>query len=1252
MIGPQELGLDTATVLGGLKDFQRNTVAHVVDRWYGDDPVDRFLVADEVGLGKTLVAKGVVACAIERLQEQDRDRRIDVIYICSNADIARQNLARLNPTAMIELNFNDRLTMLPRALARLRRNRMNFIAFTPGTSFNLRSAEGKAAERVLLYHLLRRCWGGGIVKRAKPDMRVFQGWAGFDRSRERLKAFDPTRLDDELVERFTAALAEDATSAPAGESLEDRYLDVREQLKWLRGDHPSKAVARQRGRFIGDVRDLLARTCIQVLDPSLVILDEFQRFRGLLDGDDDTSALAGSLLNHEDVKVLLLSATPYKMYTVRGEVEDDHYADLLRTYGFLAGADAVGTFAEDLRTFRRELLTAGDDLDRITAVKERVEEQLRRVMVRTERLAASAHRGGMLTERPSEEVRLEARDVREYLGLSRISSLLGAGRVTDYWKSSGYPLNFMEGYKLDRELHRIIDEGAPHDELSRSISEADWLLERADVEAYRALDPGNARLRSMLHEVVEAGLWQVAWMPPSMSYYRPASPFDGIDPARATKRLVFSSWKVVPKVIAAILSYEAERRMATLGGDERQNTADTRRRFQPLLRIQRNQEGLRGMPVIGLMYPSTSLAERVDPLRWAGVEDTPTVDQAVTTIEGELRPSIDELTAGAPVDGTVDERWYWALPMLLDQMEGRGERWWSAPDLAARWVGADDEEHDEGTSFDEHLDYAREVLADPSVLGRVPNDLSTAVARLALAGPGTVALRSLRRIAPELSAEDIELRHLAASIAWAFRSLFNRPEITWLLRGQAALVGDTRAYWRLAVSHALAGNLQAVVDEHAHMLVEWCGVTDHEPVPRAAAVAERMREALTTRAVNYRVNDLKVDGDRLGLDTYTMRGQFAVRFGDDRSEQEQGIIRQGHVRTAFNSPYWPFVLATTSVGQEGLDFHVYCHAVTHWNLPSNPVDLEQREGRVHRFKGHAVRKNVASAHADVVDGAGDPWGQMFAAASAGREAGRSDLVPFWIYPLEGGATIERTVPALPLSAEERRLEDLRRTVGAYRMVFGQPRQEDLVAFLNRQHPGNLEELGKRLRIDLSPPDAGPMEAVARRPEPVLPWRQPSAAIDESGAVPARTERERRFRRFWAGVLDDLLSEYPGWTSARTPSKDIWMSLPAGVSGIFYSLAFASAERLRVELYVDPNRVELRPIAWPALVAARKRIEGRYGEALEFEELPRSRASRIASYYPGPASIEREREWPRYREWLVQRAGRFREGVQPEVDGLD
>ena len=67
----------------------------------------------------------------------------------------------------------------------------------------------------------------------------------------------------------------------------------------------------------------------------------------------------------------------------------------------------------------------------------------------------------------------------------------------------------------------------------------------------------------------------------------------------------------------------------------------------------------------------------------------------------------------------------------------------------------------------------------------------------------------------------------------------------------------------------------------------------------------------------------------------------------------------------------PFVLASTSVVQEGIDFHWWSHSVIHWNLPSNPVDFEQREGRVNRFAGHAVRKNVAeSRRADVLAACG------------------------------------------------------------------------------------------------------------------------------------------------------------------------------------------------------------------------------------------------------------------------------------------
>lgn len=143
------------------------------------------------------------------------------------------------------------------------------------------------------------------------------------------------------------------------------------------------------------------------------------------------------------------------------------------------------------------------------------------------------------------------------------------------------------------------------------------------------------------------------------------------------------------------------------------------------------------------------------------------------------------------------------------------------------------------------------------------------------------------------------------------------------------------------------------------------------------------------------------------------------------------------------------MLASTSVGQEGLDFHHYSHAIVHWNVPGNPVDLEQREGRVHRYQGHAVRRNVAAAYMSrpSVVVADNPWAEMFRLAAAERPEGLNELYPSWIPPLAGGARIERYVPALPLSKESHALRRLLRTVGAYRLVLGQPRQEDLLRYL-------------------------------------------------------------------------------------------------------------------------------------------------------------------------------------------------------------
>ena len=111
-------------------------------------------------------------------------------------------------------------------------------------------------------------------------------------------------------------------------------------------------------------------------------------------------------------------------------------------------------------------------------------------------------------------------------------------------------------------------------------------------------------------------------------------------------------------------------------------------------------------------------------------------------------------------------------------------------------------------------------------------------------------------------------------------------------------------------------------------------------------------------------------------------------------------------------PYWPLEgpfegkehrltqtaagVRSRQIGQEGLDFHPWCHRLVHWNLPGNPVDLEQREGRIHRYMGHSVRRYVAAAHAYdafAAWSAGDDiWKLIFELANkAARAADISDL---------------------------------------------------------------------------------------------------------------------------------------------------------------------------------------------------------------------------------------------------------------------
>jgi hypothetical protein len=290
-----------------------------------------------------------------------------------------------------------------------------------------------------------------------------------------------------------------------------------------------------------------------------------------------------------------------------------------------------------------------------------------------------------------------------------------------------------------------------------------------------------------------------------------------------------------------------------------------------------------------------------------------------------------------------------------------------------------------------------------------------------------------------------------------------------------ALLRDRRKvtpYWQSVLEYCAAGNLQAVLDEYTHVLVESLGLLGRAAEGASDAVSTEIQRCLTLRTSTTQADVIVAGNRRVRLgDPLRLRTRFAMRFGDQDAEDSGEATRADHVRAAFNSPFWPFVLTTTSVGQEGLDFHMYCHAVVHWNLPSNPVDLEQREGRVHRYKGHALRKNISGLFLSAAHGHRDPWFAMFSAAQQSRPPDQNDFFPFWITP-NGQAKIERHLPTLPLSREVNQYENLRRALVLYRMVFGQNRQEDIMSYLlHRLPPGEISRVLDLCRIDLAPPRA-------------------------------------------------------------------------------------------------------------------------------------------------------------------------------------
>lgn len=1032
--------------LAPLKAFQRRTVDYVFDRFYDEkNPAFQFLVADEVGLGKTLVARGVIARAMEHLW--DKTERIDILYICSNQAIASQNLNRLNVLGRQALALPTRMTLVPlqmRGERALSANKVNFLSLTPGTTFDLKSAVGVVDERALLFHLLRPM--SSLPRGLQNLLQVGVGaerWDSWIKFHSMLEG-----IDEALIERFRNSVRADNALVNA--------LNEAVELFHRRRDHYPPGMTGPRNALIARLRGKLSHACVDALQPDLIIMDEFQRFPELLHGDQDAAHLARELFGYRDaqgnaVRTLLLSATPYRMLTLQGDQSDDgdHYNDFLETLTFLfgqsRGREMVGALDREMRAFRMALHGLPEAKGEALAQKLKVETTLMQVMCRTERVSSTVDRDSMVCE-PKSALTVEADDLQQAMAVARVARALEAPDVIEYWKSAPYLLNFMRDYALKR----VMKEKAsvkPSAALVSALEAAKLTcLDRAQLHDYAPIKPANGRMRVLMDDVFQNDLEQNLWIPPALPYY-------GQAPSNAppTKALIFSSWTMVPDAIAATLSYEAERRM---GAGETGRGYFDQKRSRPL-QFRLAEGRLAGLRALLLIYPSPVLAELGDPLAViSGASKRLSYGDMRAAIAERLRGSLANLPAretSEAENGFAE----WALPAALDAVAGNGAMAWVEAQGGMGALASED-------AFKDHVAALKTIATGD--LGAVSSDALDLLVDAALGSPAVCALRALRRVAPDLAWDDPDLLNAAAHVAWGFRTLFNQHEAVALLRR-----GEEDRYWHRVLTFSAEQNLQAVLDEYAHYLVDAQGLSAASPEERVAGLSAAMANALSIRPSQIEVDNPTIMDGRLKMENFQMRGRFAMRLADYRDE-EGAVARLGGVRDAFNSPFRPFVLATTSVGQEGLDFHPYCYRVYHWNLPGNPVDLEQREGRVHRFKGHAVRLNVAHNHGLDLWGGGaapnDPWTLMFSSARAATEAD-TDLAPYWL--CEGPVKVERRVPMLPFSREIQRLEWLKRSLTVYRLAFGQPRQDDLLGYLGGLLGGDMsmDEL-EALQIRLQP----------------------------------------------------------------------------------------------------------------------------------------------------------------------------------------
>ncbi len=405
--------------------------------------------------------------------------------------------------------------------------------------------------------------------------------------------------------------------------------------------------------------------------------------------------------------------------------------------------------------------------------------------------------------------------------------------------------------------------------------------------------------------------------------------------------------------------------------------------------------------------------------------------RAVSAVKKALRSQVGALLRAHEVRVDSNAR---QLPVwkLIARLEGRAGLWAMVSDAWSELNEDTRREDGEDSGLAQLLVDWNEEASRP--VDAVHPSALKMLTRYALSAPGVVVGRALRRQWCEAVDEEGYFDTLYTS----WNGLRNYLDQRWFF---LAFHSTNQKYPDVIQRLIVEGNLESVLDEHI-----W--ITSRLRSLRGVHLTDELWEGMRVKSGLFFVHPL---GNKNG-DTFSLRCHVAMPFADTRAvyaherkgRDEAAPVRTDELRKAFNAPFWPYVLATTSVGQEGLDFHTWCDTVAHWDLCRNPVDLEQREGRIQRFGGLSIRRAL------VQQLAGEIWSALRAGESPWSAIGRladerlsdpSGLAPWWVCP---GGAVTRYVFDVPVSEQRHWLHWIQEQRLLYRLFGSHQRQRKML----------------------------------------------------------------------------------------------------------------------------------------------------------------------------------------------------------------